>query len=107
MLTKSVNSRICIGIIVSSVSEYYAFLSACMRVCAGEGGGSVNVRRPSVSLFFCVYVAAVCVLLLLVLLVNERAGDPACLRYRSGEINYVHEYIYKCMFVFATSYAFQ
>ena len=51
-------------------------------------------------------VAAVCVLLLLVLLVEARAGDPACVRYRSGEINYVHEYIYKCVFVFATSYAF-
>ena len=59
------------------------------------------------SVCLCVCDAAVCVLLLLVLLVNERAGDPACLRYRSGEINYVHEYIYKCMFVFSTSYAFQ
>ena len=74
----------------------------------GGGGGSVCVRRPFFSLFFCVCVAAVFVLLLLlVLLVNERAGDPACLRYRSGEINYVHEHMYKCMFVFATSYAFQ
>ena len=73
----------------------------------GGGGGSVNVRRPSVSLFFCVYVAAVCVLLLLVLLADARAGDPACVKYRSDEINYVHEYIYKCMFVFSTSYAFQ
>ena len=52
-------------------------------------------------------VAAVCVLLLLVLLVEARAGDPAYMRYRSGEINYVPEYIYKCVFVFATSYAFQ
>ena len=59
------------------------------------------------SICFCVCDAAVCVLLLLVLLVEARAGDTACVRYRSGEINYVHEYIYKCMFLFATSYAFK
>ena len=58
------------------------------------------------SVCFCVCVAAVFVLLL-VLLVDVRAAEPACLRYRSGEINYVHKCIYKCMFVFATSYAFQ
>ena len=74
-------------------------------VGGGGGGGSVYVRRPSVSLF--VRVCCCCVrFVLLVLLVEARAGDPACVRYRSGEINYVHEYIYKCMFVFATSYAF-
>ena len=67
------------------------------------------VSAVHLSVSFCVCVAAVFVLLLLllVLLVDERAGDPACLRYRSGEINYVHEHMYKCMFVFATSYAFQ
>ena len=65
----------------------------------------MSAVHPSVC--FCVCVDAVCVLLLLVLLVEARAGDPACVRYRSGEINYVHEYIYKCVFVFATSYAFQ
>ena len=70
-------------------------------------GGGVYVRRTSVSLFLCVCVAAVFVLLLLVLLVDARAGDPACVRYRSGEVNYVHEYIYKCMFLFATSSAFK
>ena len=35
-------------------------------------------------------------------LVYVRAGDPACVRYRSGEVNYVYGYIYKCMFLFAT-----
>ena len=43
------------------------------------------------SICFCVCDAAVCVLWLLVLLVDARAGDPACVRYRSGEINYVYE----------------
>ena len=37
-----------------------------------------------------------------VLLVYVRAGDPTCMRYRSGEVNCVYGYIYKCMFVFAT-----
>ena len=60
------------------------------------------------SVCFCVCCCCVrFVLLLLVLLVEARAGDHACMRYRSGEINYVHEHIYKCVFVFATSYAFQ
>ena len=63
----------------------------------------MSAVHPSVC--FCLCVAAVFVLL--VLLVDARAGDPACVRYRSGEINYVHEYIYKCMFVFATPYGFQ
>ena len=35
-------------------------------------------------------------------LVYRRACDAACIRCRSGEINYVYGYIYKCMLVFAT-----
>ena len=33
---------------------------------------------------------------LFVLLVYVRAGDPTCMRYRSGEVNYVYGCIYKC-----------
>ena len=32
-----------------------------------------------------------------------RACEPACMRYRSGDINYLYGYIYKRMFVFATA----
>ena len=84
-------------------------LLVCVCVPGGGGGGGVvfvSAVHLSVSFFVCV-AAVFVLLLLLVLLVDERAGDPACLRYRSGEINYVHEHMYKCMFVFATSYAFQ
>ena len=31
---------------------------------------------------------------------NARACDPACLKYRSGEIKYMYGYVYKCVFVF-------
>ena len=35
-----------------------------------------------------------------------RTCDPACMIYRSGEVNYVYGYIYKCIFVFATESGF-
>ena len=31
------------------------------------------------------------------------ACGPMCMRYRSGEINNVYGYVYKCMFVFVTA----